>query len=184
MIKSATLPANHLLCYCATPKAFPSWKAFFCTERAGCSRWLWAVFYSRAMQSAHLTAHLHHCRCEAIWLFDAGRGTAACAGKVRTARLQREAQVSHSFDTSTFAPASYPATGLPAESHLCRPTWQTQGTVMIDVHECVFRFHRSAKTPTLMNQLLALLDAEQVERHAQPRGSRSEPISAPGCAVT
>ena len=92
--------------------------------------------------------------------------------------------MSHSLDTSAFAPASYPATGLPAESHLCRPTRQTQGTVMIDVHECVFSFHHSATASTFMNQLLALFDAEQVERHTQPRGSRSEPISAPGCAAT
>ena len=123
------------------------------------------------MQGLHLTADLHHCRCEPAWLLDADRGMAECLQAVRAAGLQAVAQLVHGFESVAQQPPGYTATVLLAESHLCLHTWPEQQAVTLDVYVCNFSADHSAKAHALMDSLLAMFEPTQVTRHALQRGS-------------
>ena len=117
------------------------------------------------MQGLHLTADLHHCRCQPALLLDADMGLAKCLRAV-----QAVAQLVCGFESPGLPPAGYTATVLLAESHVCRHTWPEQRAATLDVYVCNFSADHSAKAQTLMNHLLAVFNAEQVEQHALQRG--------------
>ncbi len=123
------------------------------------------------MQGLHLTADLHHCRCEPAWLLDADMGLAECLRAVRAAGLQGVAQLVHGFESPGLPPAGYTATVLLAESHVCLHTWPEHNAATLDVYVCNFSADHSAKAHALMNHLLAVFDAQAVERHTLRRGS-------------
>jgi S-adenosylmethionine decarboxylase len=122
------------------------------------------------MQGMHLTADLHHCRCDSRWLLDACALGAACLEAVRAAGLQTVGQLFHSFPATLHGPGGVTATLLLAESHLCIHTWPEQGAVTLDVYVCNFEADHSAQARTLMATLLALFDPAQVQQHALQRG--------------
>ena len=117
------------------------------------------------MQGLHLTADLHHCRCQPALLLDADMGLAECLRAV-----QAVAQLVCGFESPGLPPAGYTATVLMAESHVCLHTWPEQRAATLDVYVCNFSADHSAKAQTLMNHLLAVFNAEQVEQHALQRG--------------
>ena len=123
------------------------------------------------MHGLHLTADLHDCRCDSLWLLDAARLGAACRGAAQAAGLQVVNEVFHSFPHSAHGPGGVTATLLLAESHLCVHTWPEQRAVTLDVYVCNFGADHSAKARALMEALLALFDAESVQRHALQRGA-------------
>ena len=123
------------------------------------------------MQGLHLTADLHHCRCEPTWLLDADIGLAECLRAVRATGLQAVAQLVHGFESPGLPPAGYTATVLLAESHLCLHTWPEQHAVTLDVYVCNFSADHSAKAHALMDSLLALFEPTRVMRQALQRGS-------------
>ena len=127
------------------------------------------------MQGLHLTADLHHCRCEPAWLLDVDMGMAECLRAVRAAGLQAVAQLVHGFESVAQQPSGYTATVLLAESHLCLHTWPEQQAVTLDVYVCNFSADHSAKAHALMNSLLALFEPTQVTHHALQRGSLAVP---------
>lgn len=135
------------------------------------------------MQGLHLTADLHHCRCDPAWLLHAEMGLAECLRAVRAAGLKAVAHLAHSFAPIGAPPTGYTATVLLAESHLCLHTWPEQHAVTLDVYVCNFGADHSAKAHALMNHLLALFDAERVEQHALQRGTLSQPHPLPGFAA-
>ena len=122
------------------------------------------------MQGLHLTADLHQCRCEPTWLLDADKGLAECLRAVRTAGLQGVAQLVHGFESVAQQPSGYTATVLLAESHVCLHTWPEHNAATLDVYVCNFSADHSVKAQALMNHLLAVFNAEQVEQHALQRG--------------
>ena len=132
------------------------------------------------MQGLHLTADLIDCHCDAAWLLDAARGTARCLDAVRAAGLQAVAQVAHVFEPVAQQPSGYTATVLLAESHLCLHTWPEQRAVTLDVYVCNFSADHSTKAQALMNHLLAVFDAQAVERPTLQRGSL--PVNATAAA--
>lgn len=122
------------------------------------------------MQGLHLTADLHRCRCEPAWLLDPEKGLAECLRAVRAAGLQAVAQLVHGFESPGLPPAGYTATVLLAESHVCLHTWPESNAATLDVYVCNFSADHSAKAHALMNHLLAVFDAQAVERHTLQRG--------------
>ena len=130
------------------------------------------------MQGLHLTADLHHCRCQPALLLDADMGLAECLRAV-----QAVAQLVCGFESPSLPPAGYTATVLLAESHVCLHTWPEQRAATLDVYVYVyvhvyvyvyvrnFSADHSAKAQVLMNHLLAVFDAEAVEQQTLQRGS-------------
>lgn len=118
------------------------------------------------MQGLHLTADLHHCRCQPALLLDADMGLAECLRAV-----QAMAQLVCGFESPGLPPAGYTATVLLAESHVCLHTWPEQRAATLDVYVCNFSADHSAKAQVLMNHLLAVFDAEAVEQQTLQRGS-------------
>lgn len=118
------------------------------------------------MQGLHLTADLHHCRCQPALLLDADMGLAECLRAV-----QAVAQLVCGFESPGLPPAGYTATVLLAESHVCLHTWPEQRAATLDVYVCNFSADHSAKAQVLMNHLLAVFDAEAVEQQTLQRGS-------------
>ena len=132
------------------------------------------------MQGIHLTADLHKCRCDAIWLTDADQLGERCVQAVRAVGLTPVAQLFHTFPSSGPSPAGVTATVLLAESHLCLHTWPELAAVTLDVYVCNFGGDHSAKAHALMNTLVALFDARQVQRQELMRGH--VPTGTPGAA--
>jgi S-adenosylmethionine decarboxylase len=123
------------------------------------------------MHGIHLTADLHDCRCNSLWLLDAARLGAACRGAAQAAGLQVVNEVFHSFPHSAHGPGGVTATLLLAESHLCIHTWPEQRAVTLDVYVCNFGGDHSAKAQALMGALLALFMPQRTERHQLQRGA-------------
>ena len=123
------------------------------------------------MQGLHLTADLHHCRCERHWLTDAALLGPRCLQAVAAAGLQAVAQVFHAFPATAHGSGGVTATVLLAESHLCVHTWPEQQAVTLDVYVCNFGGDHSAKAQALMAALTALFEPEQVQRHRLQRGA-------------
>ena len=90
---------------------------------------------------------------------------------MEAAGLQAVGQLFHTFPGTAQGPGGVTATVLLAESHLCLHTWPEQRAVTLDVYVCNFGADHSAKAHALMDALLALLEPEQVERHALQRGT-------------
>ena len=88
------------------------------------------------------------------------------------------AQLVHGFESPDSPLAGYTATVLLAESHVCLHTWLEQRAATLDVYVCNFSADHSAKAQALMNHLLAVFDAEAVERHTLQRGSLSVQATA------
>jgi S-adenosylmethionine decarboxylase len=131
------------------------------------------------MQGLHLTADLHHCRCDAAWLTDAARLGAACMQAVDASGLQAVAQLLHTFPSVAHTPGGVTATILLAESHLCVHTWPEKNAVTLDVYVCNFGGNHSAKAHALMAALLQIFQAAQVTRHSIERGAALAPGVAP-----
>ena len=128
------------------------------------------------MHGLHLTADLHDCRCDSLWLLDAARLGVACRSAALAAGLQVVNEVFHSFPHSAHGPGGVTATLLLAESHLCVHTWPEQRAVTLDVYVCNFGGDHSAKAQALMAALLALFLPQRTERHQLQRGTLSAPI--------
>ena len=123
------------------------------------------------MHGLHLTADLHHCRCDSAWLLDAAQLGSACRSAMLAAGLQVVNEVFHSFPHSAHGPGGVTATLLLAESHLCIHTWPEQRAVTLDVYVCNFGGDHSAKAQALMDALLALFLPQRTERHQLQRGT-------------
>ena len=123
------------------------------------------------MHGLHLTADLHDCRCDSLWLLDAARLGVACRSAAQAAGLQVVNEVFHSFPHSAHGPGGVTATLLLAESHLCVHTWPEQRAVTLDVYVCNFGGDHSAKAQALMDALLALFLPQRTERHQLQRGA-------------
>lgn len=132
------------------------------------------MHYSAGMQGLHLTADLHGCRCDALWLLDAAALGRACTDAVRAAGLQAVGQLFHAFPATPHGPGGVTATVLLAESHLCVHTWPEQRAVTLDVYVCNFGADHSAKARALLQALLALFDPATVQQHALQRGTIAE----------
>jgi S-adenosylmethionine decarboxylase len=119
----------------------------------------------------HLTADLRRCRCEPDWLTNADRLLEACVERVRASGLQAVARLAHSFPPTPAGPGGVTATVLLAESHVCVHTWPESRSVSLDVYVCNFGADHSARAEGLMHSLLALFEAEEVERRSLQRGA-------------
>jgi len=122
------------------------------------------------MKGLHLTADLHHCRCEAAWLTDAQALGDWCTAAVRRAGLQPVGQLFHTFPPSAHGPGGVTATVLLAESHLCLHTWPEQRGVTADVYVCNFSGDHSAKARALMDAVVAHFQPEWTEQRSLDRG--------------
>ena len=123
------------------------------------------------MQGLHLTADLHDCRCALSWLTDAALLGERCLRAVKDAGLQAVGQLFHTFPATPDGLGGVTATVLLAESHLCVHTWPELRGATLDVYVCNFGADHSAKAQALMAALLALFEAQRVERHAIERGT-------------
>ncbi len=123
------------------------------------------------MQGLHLTADLHHCQCDAIWLTDAHRLLSRCVDEVRAAGLQAVAQLTHGFPPSTQGPGGVTATVLLAESHLCVHTWPESRGVTLDVYVCNYSGDHAPKARALLEALTQLFRPTTVQHHALQRGA-------------
>lgn len=72
------------------------------------------------------------------------------------------------------------ATVLLAESHLCVHTWPEHAAVTMDVYVCNRSADHSGKAKNLLNQLILLFGAEQIESQCLQRGQAG--FSSPGQA--
>jgi S-adenosylmethionine decarboxylase len=127
------------------------------------------------MQGLHLTADLHRCRCPALWLTDGLALGQHCLHAVEAAGLQAVAQLFHTFPATRHGPGGVTATVLLAESHLCVHTWPEQRGATLDVYVCNFGGDHSARAQSLLNDLVALFEPEQVEQNRLQRGEIATP---------
>lgn len=125
------------------------------------------------MQGLHLTADLHHCRCDLALLVDAPRLMQLCRMAVEDASLQALNQLIHEFPAVAGIKSGVTATVLLAESHLCIHTWPEIQAVTLDVYVCNFGGDHSAKAHRLMDALLAAFEPGHAERHTIHRGELS-----------
>lgn len=123
------------------------------------------------MQGLHLTADLHDCACDALWLTDAPRLGAHCVAAVQMAGLQAVAHLVHAFAPTSLGPSGVTATVLLAESHLCVHTWPELRAVTLDVYVCNFGGDHSDKAKALLEALISLFEPGQVARQSLARGS-------------
>lgn len=119
------------------------------------------------MHGLHLTADLHDCQCEPLWLTDAPRLLAHCEQAVRQAGLQPVARLAHTFPGQD---AGVTATVLLAESHLCVHTWPERAAVTLDVYVCNVRADHSGQARALLAALIDLFAPHQAQQHALQRG--------------
>ena len=124
-----------------------------------------------SVQGLHLTADLHDCQCDSLWLTDAARLLSHCERAVVQAGLQPVARLAHTFPAVDGQPAGVTATVLLAESHLCVHTWPEQGAVTLDVYVCNFGGDHSSQAQTLLAALLELFAPGHAQRHALQRGT-------------
>ncbi len=122
------------------------------------------------MQGLHITADLHHCRCDDAWLVDAERLGAWCVQAVLACGLQPVGKLFHTFPASPQGPGGVTATVLLAESHLCVHTWPESKAVTLDVYVCNFGADHSAKARALMDALVALFAPQQSRQRSLERG--------------
>ena len=102
------------------------------------------------MQGLHLTADLHNCRCDPVWMLNAEKLGAWCLQAVTASGLQSVNQLFHTFPATEHGPGGVTATVLLAESHLCVHTWPEQKAVTLDVYVCNFGGNHSAKARALL----------------------------------
>jgi len=122
------------------------------------------------MQGLHLTADLHHCQCDMVWLTDARHLLARCEHTVTAAELQAVNSLAHTFPATPHGPGGVTATVLLAESHLCVHTWPEQMAVTLDVYVCNFGGDHSAQAYQVMDALVALFAPQTVLRQDLERG--------------
>lgn len=125
------------------------------------------------MQGLHLTADLHHCRCDAHLWVDAPALLQLCLEAVQASGLQAVNQLVHQFPSVAGVNSGLTATVLLAESHLCIHTWPELQAVTLDVYVCNFGGDHSAKAHQLMDALVAAFAPTHAERHALNRGQLS-----------
>ena len=123
------------------------------------------------MQGLHLTADLHDCACDALWLTDVDKLGAFCVAAVEAAGLQAVGKLFHAFAPTPLGPSGVTATVLLAESHLCVHTWPELRAVTLDVYVCNFGGDHSDKAKALLDALIALFEPGQVSRQSLARGS-------------
>ena len=126
------------------------------------------------MQGLHLTADLHHCRCDAVWLTNATDLLQKCVDAVQASGLQAVNQLAHTFPPTKHGPGGVTATVLLAESHLCVHTWPEQKAVTLDVYVCNFGGDHSAKARGLMFALVNRFQPEWTEQRSLDRGDADE----------
>jgi len=124
----------------------------------------------QSVQGLHLTADLHHCQCDSVWLTDAARLVAWCERAVVQAGLQPVAKLGHTFPPVNGQASGVTATILLAESHLCVHTWPEQQAVTLDVYVCNFGGDHSARAEALLQTLIDLFVPAHAERHSLKRG--------------
>ncbi len=123
------------------------------------------------MQGLHLTADLHHCQCDAVWLTDADQLLDRCVDCVRAVGLQAVAHLAHGFPPGLQGPGGVTATVLLAESHLCVHTWPEVRGVTLDVYVCNYSADHSDKARALLAALRALFQPTAVQQHSLQRGA-------------
>lgn len=125
------------------------------------------------MQGLHLTADLHHCRCNSVLFVDTSAVLQLCVAAVEAVGLQAVNQLVHAFPGEQGKPGGVTATVLLAESHLCVHTWPELQAVTLDVYVCNFGGDHSAKAHRLMDALLVVFEPGHAERHTIHRGELS-----------
>lgn len=125
------------------------------------------------MQGLHLTADLHQCRCDAVWLTDAASLGEHCLAAAQAAGLQTVGSLFHVFPPTDRGASGVTATILLAESHLCVHTWPEQRAVTLDVYVCNFGGDHSGKAHSLMDAMVKLFNAKRIRRHSLSRGEIS-----------
>ena len=125
------------------------------------------------MQGLHLTADLHNCRCDPVWMLNAEKLGAWCLQAVTASGLQSVNQLFHTFPATEHGPGGVTATVLLAESHLCVHTWPEQKAVTLDVYVCNFGGNHSAKARALLQSLVDRFAPEWTEQRSLDRGDDS-----------
>ena len=125
------------------------------------------------MQGLHLTADLHNCRCDPVWMLNAEKLGAWCLQAVTASGLQSVNQLFHTFPATEHGPGGITATVLLAESHLCVHTWPEQKAVTLDVYVCNFGGNHSAKARALLQSLVDRFAPEWTEQRSLDRGDDS-----------
>lgn len=125
------------------------------------------------MQGLHLTADLHNCHCDPVWMLDAEKLGAWCLKAVTASGLQSVNQLFHTFPATDHGAGGITATVLLAESHLCVHTWPKQKAVTLDVYVCNFGGNQSAKARALLRALVERFAPEWTEQRSLDRGGES-----------
>lgn len=125
------------------------------------------------MQGLHLTADLHNCRCDPVWMLEAEKLGVWCLQAVTASGLQSVNQLFHTFPATAHGPGGVTAMVLLAESHLCIHTWPEQKAVTLDVYVCNFGGNHSAKARALLQSLIDRFAPEWTEQRSLDRGDES-----------
>lgn len=122
------------------------------------------------MQALHLTADLHHCRCDTAWLTDAAQLGRWCLQAVQAAGLEPVNQLFHAAPATAGGPGGVTATVLLAGSHVCVHTWPAEKAVTLDVSVCPLDQDQPARARGLMQALIERFAPEWTEQRSLDRG--------------
>lgn len=122
------------------------------------------------MQGLHLTADLHDCQCDTVWLTDAAQLLARCLHTVDSAGLQVVNSLAHTFPATAQGSGGVTAAVLLAESHLCVHSWPEQRAVTLDVYVCNFGGDHSLQAHQVMDALVDVFAPKTIQRQDLQRG--------------
>jgi S-adenosylmethionine decarboxylase len=124
------------------------------------------------MNGLHLSAELHACAGDPVWLTDATRLREVGLRAVVEAGLQPVGAVFHQFSGQTpDEPGGVTGVVLLAESHLALHTWPELGAVTLDVYVCNRSGDHSDQARQVMAAMQALFRPERVEQREVIRGA-------------
>ncbi len=120
-----------------------------------------------------MTADLHNCRGDPVWMLDAEKLGAWCLQAVTASGLQAVNQLFHTCAVTGHGPGGISVTVLLAGSHVCVHTWPGQKAVTLDVYVCNLGGDHSARAHALLQSLTDRFVPEWTEQRSLDRGDES-----------
>jgi spermidine synthase len=122
------------------------------------------------MEGLHLTADCFNCLCDPTLLYEEKRLSELVRQHTKQAGLTIVGEKFHAFTHQDGSAAGVTGTLLLAESHVAIHTWPERQAVTLDVYVCNFENDNSAKARDIVDQLIAVFQAQHVSRQELQRG--------------
>ena len=125
------------------------------------------------MQGLHLTADLHNCRCDPVWLLDGQKLSAWCQAALQAQDVAPGGQLFQSFQGPDGTPGGLSGAVVLPGAHLAIHSRLSQKSVLIDVCITDTVINHSARATLLMQLLADHFAPEWTEQRSLDRGDES-----------